>query len=412
VRYLRVTDASSPVQSLSIPPIASEPRIQGWCPGALRPMPSGDGLVVRVRPACGRLTQQQGQGVADLARKYASPWLELTSRGNLQLRGVREGNYPALFEGLRELQLLDERMDVESRRNLLVSPFWSDADGTPALYDALHAALAATDAPALPGKFGFAIDLGPQPVLREASADIRLESRDGGVLVYADGAATGACVPHDQAAAKAMELARWFVSAGGVVNGRGRMARLLARQPLPDAFTSTTVTSHADYGHTVGPSPTGVVVGLEFGQLPADTLHQLAALVPLRITPWRGLLLEGLHTAPALPELITQPGDARLRVMACTGAPGCPQALGPTRALARFLAPLLPAGRTAHVSGCTKGCAHHGATLTLVARAAGFDLIDHGTADAAPEATGLDAAGIAAYLERQLEQQRLHAPHV
>jgi hypothetical protein len=35
-------------------------------------------------------------------------------------------------------------------------------------------------------------------------------------------------------------------------------------------------------------------------------------------------------------------------------------------------------------------------------------MIDHGTADARPDATGLDAAGIAAYLE----QQRLHAPHV
>ena len=26
-------------------------EIKGWCPGALRPMLSGDGLVVRVRPA-------------------------------------------------------------------------------------------------------------------------------------------------------------------------------------------------------------------------------------------------------------------------------------------------------------------------------------------------------------------------
>ncbi len=25
-------------------------EIKGWCPGALRPMQSGDGLVVRIRP--------------------------------------------------------------------------------------------------------------------------------------------------------------------------------------------------------------------------------------------------------------------------------------------------------------------------------------------------------------------------
>ena len=370
-------------------------------------MQSGDGLVVRVRPTLGRLTPVQAQGLASLAQQYASPVLELTSRANLQLRGVCPDSYPALINGLRSLGLLDERADAEARRNLLLSPFWTESDGTPAICDALNRALAATDAPALPGKFGFAIDMGAQAVLRSASADIRLERLGDQMLVYADGAATGACVPLQQAVPTAMELARWFVACGGVVNGRGRMARLLPRQALPAPFTTAPVPEAPADIPTVGPCATGVVVGLEFGQLPAETLHQLAALAQLRITPWRGLVLEGLHIAPKLPELITHTGDARLRVMACTGAPGCTQALGPTRALARFLGPLLPAGRTAHVSGCSKGCAHHGATLTLVARAMGFDLIDHGTADAAPDATGLDAAGIAAYLEQQL-----HAPYV
>jgi precorrin-3B synthase len=334
--------------------------------------------------------------------------LELTSRANLQLRGVCPDSYPALINGLRSLGLLDEHADVEARRNLLLSPFWTDPDGTPAICEALTLALAAPDAPTLPSKFGFAIDLGPQPVLRAGSADIRIERFGDQVLVYADGATTGACVHPAQAAQTTIELARWFVASGGVVNGRGRMASLLQRQALPIKFTSTQVPKATAQAFTVGPSATGMVVGLEFGQLPAETLHQLAAQAPLRITPWRGLVLEALHTAPALPELITQPDDARLRVMACTGAPGCTQALGPTRALARFLAPLLPAGRTAHVSGCSKGCAHHGATLTLVASDAGYHLIDHGTAQSTPDATGLDAAGIAAYLE----QQRLHAPHV
>ncbi|CAM8661722.1 CobG, precorrin-3B synthase [Comamonadaceae bacterium] len=408
MRYLRVTDAFPLVQSHLSPPTASEPRIQGWCPGALRPMPSGDGLVVRVRPTLGHLTPLQAQGLAGLAQQYASPVLELTSRANLQLRGVCRDSYPALISGLRSLGLLDERADVEARRNLLLSPFWTDSDGTPAICEALNLALAAPDAPTLPGKFGFAIDLGAQPVLRDASADIRLERWGNQVLVYADGAATGACLPLAQAAQSAMELARWFVASGGVVNGRGRMASLIQRQVLPTPFTTTRVPETPAHAATVGNSATGMVVGLEFGQLPSETLHQLAALAPLRITPWRSLVLEGLHTAPNLPELITHPDDARLRVLACTGSPGCTQALGPTRALARFLAPLLPAGRTAHVSGCSKGCAHHGATLTLVASDAGYHLIDHGTAQSTPDATGLDAAGIAAYLE----QQRLHAPYV
>ena len=48
-------------------PIIQGPIIQGWCPGALRPMASGDGLVVRVRAHGGRLSQAQARGIADLA---------------------------------------------------------------------------------------------------------------------------------------------------------------------------------------------------------------------------------------------------------------------------------------------------------------------------------------------------------
>ena len=49
-------------------PTMSGPIIRGWCPGALRPMQSGDGLVVRLRPQAGRLTAVQAAGVAALAQ--------------------------------------------------------------------------------------------------------------------------------------------------------------------------------------------------------------------------------------------------------------------------------------------------------------------------------------------------------
>jgi precorrin-3B synthase len=38
-----------------------DPLVKGWCPGALRPMLSGDGLVVRVRAYGGGLTQDQAR---------------------------------------------------------------------------------------------------------------------------------------------------------------------------------------------------------------------------------------------------------------------------------------------------------------------------------------------------------------
>jgi precorrin-3B synthase len=111
------------------------------------------------------------------------------------------------------------------------------------------------------------------------------------------------------------------------------------------------------------------LIALPFGQTDSRTLSALADLAPLRLTPWRMLLLEGLNTMPDLPGLITTPTDPLLRVAACTGAPGCAQALAPVRDLARQLAPSVPEGAMLHVSGCAKGCAHPSAAdITLVAR--------------------------------------------
>jgi len=79
-----------------------------------------------------------------------------------------------------------------------------------------------------------------------------------------------------------------------------------------------------------------------------------------------------------------------LRVKACTGAPGCPQASVETRQLARDLACRLPKGQDLHVSGCSKGCAHPaGAALTLVGRAGRFDLVKAGAPWDDPVARGL-----------------------
>ncbi len=122
-------------------------------------------------------------------------------------------------------------------------------------------------------------------------------------------------------------------------------------------------------------------MALAFGQMTAQTLAALADLGPLRITPWRMVLVEGAAQMPDLPDLITAPDDPLLRVIACTGAPGCAQALGPTRPLARALAPHLTG--ILHVSGCAKGCAHpRPAPLTLTATPHGYTLIRNGTAAA------------------------------
>jgi precorrin-3B synthase len=54
--------------------------------------------------------------------------------------------------------------------------------------------------------------------------------------------------------------------------------------------------------------------------------------------------------------------------------------------------------RDIHVSGCKKGCAHHAATMTLVGVDGRYDLVRHGRAGDAPDATGLTLAEAAEML--------------
>ncbi|WP_347311936.1 precorrin-3B synthase [Defluviimonas sp. SAOS-178_SWC] len=373
----------------------SAPVIQGWCPGALRPMMSGDGLVVRIRPRGGRLTPEQAAGIAELSGHHGNGLIDLSSRANVQLRGVTEHGHGPLIDGLLALGLIDESTEAESRRNIVVTPFWRDGDGVQTVVRSLAAALTAPEAPETPGKFGYAVDCGAAPVLSGVSADIRIERvADGSLLVRPDGATTGARANVETVVDRAQELARWFLDTGGAPDGRGRMAAHLARGAvLPTAFTETPAARpRASADPLPGRLSQGLMVAFEFGQMRAETLSVLAQIGPLRVTPWRMLLIEGAGVVPAIPGLIADPEDPLLRVVACTGAPGCPQALIGTRPLARRLAGFLAPGDRLHVSGCAKGCAHPGAApLTLVGRPDGaVDLVRNGTAADKPSHTGLD----------------------
>ncbi|WP_022702852.1 precorrin-3B synthase [Pseudorhodobacter ferrugineus] len=374
----------------------SAPIVQGWCPGALRPMMSGDGLVVRVRPRGGRLTTVQAKGIAALAGRHGNGLLDLSNRANLQIRGVNEAGHPALIDGLRALGCLDDSAEAEARRNIMVGPFWAAGDATQAVYAALEAGLSGTNAPKLPGKFGFSIDLSPQNALCGAAADIRIEAGNGGILVRGDGFETGALAECPaEAAALALALAHWFTQTGHIQNGRGRMATLFAglapaarHACLPAAFQTTQALPASPATPQIGPCAQGYLLGFAFGQMTAQTLASLADLGDLRLTPWRMVLVEGLATAPTLPSLITAPHDPLLRVVACTGAPGCLQALAPTRALAVALAAHVPQGQTLHVSGCAKGCAMPApAEYTLVATTNGFAALHKATAAGRPHST-------------------------
>lgn len=388
---------------MSAPP---KPIVKGWCPGALRPMQSGDGLVVRVRPHGGFLSRAQVGGLAELAQAHGNGLIDFSARANLQLRGIRPEGHAAVLDGLNTLGLLDPDPETESARNIMVTPFWQPGDGTIALAQALEAGLrqAVTyEGLRLPGKFGFAVECAGPPVLRQASADIRLErTQTGTLLLYPDGADRGRLVEDHEAAEQALTLAHWFVRSGGVRNGRGRMAAHIRRTALPPGY-NVVVPDFLPFVPRPGLTPGGWMAGLAFGQCTAATLSTLAAIAPVRLTPWRMIVAKSLNEPPSLIDLL--PADnPLLRVAACTGAPACPQALAPVRALAADLAPHVPAHEFLHVSGCAKGCAHpQAAPLTLVAQPGGFALIRHGTTTDQPIASNLSAELLRAHPELMIK---------
>ena len=373
-------------------------------------MASGDGLVVRVRPPQGRLSLHQAWRLARLAATHGAGILELSSRANVQLRGVDPARHAGVLRALAGCGLLDADAQRERRRNLVVDPLHRPGDGVQALAAALCERLAEADElDALPAKFGWAIDGGHALWLSEVSADIRIENvqcahtprwrvRPAG-LPWALEAATP-----EQAAEAGLALARWFAARCGALRthglrpGRlaqhaGEMARLreaaTAAMPWPAGLPAgvgwVPVATHLPAGRPVpGLLPgIGTLVGAPLGRLRAQALAQLvqallrgAAPGPrpgLRVTPWRMLLVESDLPPGAwqAADWVSDAGDARLRVSACTGAPGCPQAQAPTLALAMALAPQVPEGAHLHVAGCAKGCARQApASVTLRAQAA------------------------------------------
>jgi precorrin-3B synthase len=348
-------------------------------------MMSGDGLVVRVRPMLGRFSAKQALGICALAERFGSGTLDLTSRANLQIRGVSEDGHEPLLEALNALELLPDDPAYEARRNILIAPDWVQGDDSAVIAAELTARL--SEFPELTAKFGFAVDAGPAPVLCDDSADIRLERGKTGLILRADGAELGAPTSVETAVDQMIEMATWF-SERKTPELR-RMQAVLTQYSLPDVWTTTAPNARrAEF--TPGEIKGGVIYGAAFGQINARALTRLietSGATALRTTPWRLFLLEDAVPCSA-EEFITHSGDPRLNIDACPGAPMCTSSSVKTHRLAHSLAGLTD--KHLHVSGCPKGCARaRPSSLTLIGRDGTFDLVKDGHAWDAPVLTGL-----------------------
>ena len=167
-------------------------QIRGWCPGALTPMQTGDGWLVRVRPRSGTYSLAQLQAIAQAAWEHGNGEIDLTNRANLQIRGLSPISIPAAQALLAGAGLIDGSAASEAVRNVILAPLAGldpQAVDIRPLARTLEAALIADKRfHSLPGKFGFAICGGGGFALAAGLADITVRTSDKTLTVELAGA--------------------------------------------------------------------------------------------------------------------------------------------------------------------------------------------------------------------------------
>lgn len=396
-------------------------------------MPSGDGLLIRAKAVGSRLTATQAREIARIAKDCGNGLIDLSQRAQLQLRGISETTIAEALRRLEAIGMLAPNAEAERVTNIIASPL---AGLAPDAFDANQTAAELAgelqrDATlrALPPKFLFLLDAGGALSLTDVEADIRIEAIAGReIAIRIAGVPDHAVfVSVDEALNVALRLARAFVELRAQHAYAFRRVRTLVEalgaEALPDtaglvirAFRDTPAPARS--AHIFGAQRRGVVsyagVGAPFGRWRADELSAVAEFAQregtgeLRLTPWRALLIVASNVEAARKiiaraqdhDLITSANDQRLSIIACPGAPECPQAVAETRAHVMDLAPLAQKiggadGVGLHLSGCAKGCARQSASpITLLAGAEGFDLIENAGADGAPRLRALTFEGV------------------
>lgn len=392
--------------------------VRGACPGLSDPMPTGDGLLVRLTPK-GHIAPDAFSTLCALARRHGNGMMEITPRGNVQVRGLTPQSAPAFAAAVAVLDIVST-----SRVPVLTSPLPEDPD---ALIDAGAIAAALTVALdqaqlTLAPKVSVAIDGGGGLHLDAVPADVKLRALGDRLHVALGSEALGTIALAD-AVNVTMRLLEAIAAHGP--EARAKDALRAARAAVADH-----VERGLDLPKRAPAEPVGLRalrggklalgVALAFGQADADTLSRLASVsrdhgaIALRPAPGRALLLIGLdhdgaeRIASVAEQLgfITRADDPRRRIAACAGKPACTSAFLPARALAAAVAPHLPRHQgavTLHISGCPKGCAHPGpAALTIVGDARGAAIVRNGSAAATP-ARHLDPDDLVGEITRAMQ---------
>ncbi|MFJ6480278.1 cobalamin biosynthesis protein CobG [Streptomyces sp. NPDC091682] len=383
------------------------------CPGALRLHAADDGFLARVRLPGGLLTVEQASALALAADRFGDGHLELTSRGNVQLRGLADGCGGGLAELLDGAGLLPAPSH-ERVRNIVATPL-SGLDGPEGPEgldrpDALARAMefdrllcASPWAAALSGRFLFAFDDGRGDVAALGPDVTVLGRPDDRALVRLGRTPDAVELAGRDTPGAALAAARYFLDAAAAAGTQAwRVSELPAEHALKatefarrldTAGIAATPVGAVDWPYAAPPRPSGagghdgatLCVLPPLGRLDTAQWRLLAQVADggsgqLRVTPWRSVIVPGARADGAAriedAGLVITPDSAWESVTACTGRPGCAKSRADVRADARAVADRARGPLPVHWSGCERRCGHPRGTawVDLVATGSGYRL--------------------------------------
>lgn len=363
------------------------------CPGVLTLHPARDGEVARIRLPGGYATARQWAAVAALACEFGDGNVDVTSRGNVQVRGLRPAAAAELAARARQTGLLPSGAHDRSR-NITASPLSGLGGRSPLrrLVRALDAAIVADPAlAALPGRFVFAVDDGTGgAAVARSDVGLRRSGRQAELLIAGRGA--GIVLPAQAAVPAAIAAARAAVALGVGVHA----ARI---RDLPGGGCAVAAAVGGAAGPIAPPDEGRLKLGAlglagrdvliaaaRLGRLTTAEVTLTGSLLHpadvLRLAP-AGRIVIPLAVAPAAAAarlaqtaLLTSDEDTMSGVSACSGM-ACSRSVADVRALARPL----PGRPRTHWAGCARGCGAPADADLIVATGPGSFLVGRQPAD-------------------------------
>jgi precorrin-3B synthase len=403
--------------AFSVPPVpgAAGETAGDACPGILDLHEARDGLVARIRLPGGYAGPAWLRSLAALADRFGDGCLDLTARGNVQLRGVRAETADDLMRAASAAGLLPSPAH-DRARNITASPLAGlaghrDLRGAVRALD--QAILADRALAALSGRFLFSLDDGTGRA-GLGRCDVGVLSGPGTAELIVAGRRTGRAGPAAQAITLAAAAARAFIGQRANPPAAARVTKLpdggaavaaavggALGDPVPDTESRLALgplingekdDGASDHGEAAGGAPTNdvpdggapaVIVAAPLGRLTAAQLRLAASLVRpgeiARLAAAGRIVLplagpaDAALTRLAAAGLVTSDDHELAAVTACAGA-ACTRSLADVRSLAARV----PGAGAVHWAGCDRRCGLPAdATAVVATSGGGFAVDDH-----------------------------------